>query len=236
MRRVRSPHKPLVELKPTLAGPPLVADRVYVALKHRILTGAVPPGRRIIERDVAGGLDASRTPVREALNRLALEGLVHLKPYCGYVVTSLDLGSFRQLCEMRSIVEGEGAALAAARATPADIARLRRLTAPAAGAASRRSHARVLRANALFHLALVKCARNQFLETAVMAALDQIQRPLHLTLNMGISHSVERAEHLAIVHAVGARDGKRARRLMHRHLERAAAVAINALQAGGLLT
>ena len=73
----------------------------------------------------------SRTPLREALNRLGLEGLITLEPYKGYEVTPMRLEDIRNLSELRGIVESETAARAAHRATPAEIDALREVGATA---------------------------------------------------------------------------------------------------------
>ncbi|MDO8836976.1 MAG: GntR family transcriptional regulator, partial [Vicinamibacterales bacterium] len=98
-----TPNRPrsLIELDPTVSSPAAISDRVYATLKHRILTCVLLPGQRVVEKELCAEMGISRTPLREALNRLALEGLVVLRPYRGYVIAPLTVADFRELCELR---------------------------------------------------------------------------------------------------------------------------------------
>jgi DNA-binding GntR family transcriptional regulator len=179
----------LTELDPAVSPPAALPDRIYATLKHRILTCTMLPGSRIVEKDLCSEMRVSRTPLREALNRLALEGLVTIAPYRGYAITPLTLSGFRELCEVRRILEAEVGALAAKRATDEDITRLAGLAERKYRREDRERYERYLRANSAFPLALVKGARNSRLEALVMAALDQPQRPLHMGLGDGLEQS-----------------------------------------------
>src|SRR5450759_1269023 len=91
----------LIELDPAVTRPAALPDRIYATLKHRILTCAMLPSVRIVEKDLCSEMQVSRTPLREALNRLALEGLVTIAPFRGYAVAPLTIDGFRELCEVR---------------------------------------------------------------------------------------------------------------------------------------
>lgn len=117
----------LLDLDPSIPRPSVLADRVYQALKHRILTCTFKPGDQLIEVELCAALNVSRTPLREAFNRLAHEGLVIASPYRGYSVAPLSTEAFQQLCEVRRIIEPQVAALAAERAPPEDTAKLLKL-------------------------------------------------------------------------------------------------------------
>jgi GntR family transcriptional regulator, rspAB operon transcriptional repressor len=108
----------LIELDPAVTRPAALPDRIYATLKHRMLTCAVLPGARVLERDLCTEMLVSRTPLREALNRLALEGLVAIAPYRGYAVAPLTIVGFRELCEVRQILESEAAAWTAGPRRP----------------------------------------------------------------------------------------------------------------------
>lgn len=91
----------LIELDPTVPRPAVLADRVYAALKHRVLTCALKPGERLVEADLCTTMGVSRTPLREAMNRLVHEGLILTSPYRGYSVAPLSAEKFSDLCEGR---------------------------------------------------------------------------------------------------------------------------------------
>src|SRR3954468_22141110 len=114
----------LIELDPALAPPAALPDRIYAIVKHRILTCGMVPGERIVEKDLCREMQVSRTPLREAFNRLSLEGLIVLSPYRGYTVAPVTIKAYQELCELRRIVEGGTAARAAQVATDEDVRHL----------------------------------------------------------------------------------------------------------------
>ena len=86
--------------------------RVYSEMKHRIIFGRYTPGMVLNEKEICQDLKISRTPYREALFRLELDGLVLIKPKVGVVVTHTDLPALKDVFELRTILEGVAAQLA----------------------------------------------------------------------------------------------------------------------------
>ena len=230
-----TPNRPrsLIELDPTVSSPAAISDRVYATLKHRVLTCVLLPSQRVVEKELCAEMGISRTPLREALNRLALEGLVVLRPYRGYVIAPLTVADFRELCELRRIVESEAAALSALRATPEDIDELSARARLEYTVGDEQTYVSYLRNNSAFHLALVRCTHNSLLISAVMSALDHHQRPLYLGLEVGIDGTASTSEHVEVVNAVRNHDPDRARALMLLHIGRAETRVVNALHAAG---
>lgn len=104
-------------------------DRAYADLRFRILTGRLAPGTTLLETEIAGLLGLSRTPVREAVIRLAEEGLVGIRPRHGVTVMNLTLADFRDILDVFSALEVRAVALTAARPLgPADRDALTQLT------------------------------------------------------------------------------------------------------------
>jgi GntR family transcriptional regulator, rspAB operon transcriptional repressor len=223
----------LIEIDPQVSTPSALPDRIYAVLKHRILTCSLPPGERIVEKTLCTEMKVSRTPLREALNRLALEGLVSLVPYRGYAAAPITVDYFRELCELRRIVESGTAALSAERATDEDIARLTTVAELRYTPGDRKTYEAYLRANSAFHLALVKCTRNGHLEAMVMSALDKHQRPLYLGLDVGIDAHAATAEHFEVIEAVRAHSRQDAHEVMLRHIAHAEDRIIAALRRAG---
>src|SRR5712692_1009270 len=91
----------VIEIVPTVALPAALPDRIYATLKHRILTCSMTPGERIVEKELCAEMHVSRTPMREAFNRLSLEGLIVVQPYRGFVVAPVTVESYQELCELR---------------------------------------------------------------------------------------------------------------------------------------
>jgi DNA-binding GntR family transcriptional regulator len=223
----------LIELSVEFTQPAALTDRIHATLKHRILTCAMRPGERIVEKDLCKEMAVSRTPLREALNRLALEGLVTITPYRGYATSPISVKQFRDLCEVRRIIESESAALAAKRATAASVTALRRVAELTYTRGAAQTYEGYLRANSAFHHELVQSTGNSLLETLVMSSLDHHQRPLYLGLDVGLDAEAATAEHLQVVVAVAAKDASLARQLMSRHIAHAEDRIVSALKAAG---
>ena len=223
----------LIEIEPGVPLPSAMPDRIYATLKHRILTCSMRPGQRIVEKELCAEMYVSRTPMREAFNRLALEGLIVLQPYRGFAVAPVTVELYRELCELRRIVEGGSASLAAERAPGAAIERLRSVAETRYTPGDKGTYEGYLRANSAFHLELVRSTGNRQLESIVMSALDRHQRPLYLGLDVGVDAQASTAEHFEIVEAVRMHDPERARRLMVQHIGKAEERIVNALNAAG---
>ena len=112
-----------------LASPALraesIADKVYTLMREEIATGAFRPGQRIIEKAVAARLGISRTPIREALLRLEIEGVVVCTSRRSYNVRILTVDDVRHIYETLGILEGAAATTVAARLSEADVRELR---------------------------------------------------------------------------------------------------------------
>ncbi|MCX4662523.1 GntR family transcriptional regulator [Streptomyces uncialis] len=102
-----------------LTTPPTAAGRAYAQLRSEILDGVLPPGAHLLEVEQSERLGVSRTPVREALSRLAAEGLAEPSGKRGLVITQVDDRYVRSLFEQRSCLESQAAQLAALRGEPA---------------------------------------------------------------------------------------------------------------------
>ncbi len=113
-----------------------IADKVYALLRSDVASGAFRPGQRILEKALAARLGISRTPIREALLRLEIEGVVVCTSRRSYNVRILTVDDIRQIYETLGILEGAAAALVARRLTDADLRDLRRVNRLMADAAS----------------------------------------------------------------------------------------------------
>ncbi|MFF5177826.1 GntR family transcriptional regulator [Micromonospora sp. NPDC000316] len=150
----------------------------YESIKNRILGGTYEPGKKLSEEDLAAAVGVSRTPVREALRRLHAEGLVDWEANRGATVPAWRKQDLEEIFELRALLEGYGAELAAARITPTEIARLRELCTEMEGyAASQRSDRAdpIAVCNAQFHEIILGAGRNRRL-SALLGAV--VQTPL----------------------------------------------------------
>ena len=135
----------------------LLSDRAYVALRDRLISLVIPPGAPIDEDALTRELRVGRTPVREAVRRLALEGLVVVYPRRGTFASSIDITSLSDITDVRCQLEPHAAARAAALADEADRQEAAALVADLErAAASQRS---LIELDARVHRFVHRCSR-----------------------------------------------------------------------------
>lgn len=192
------------------------ASDAYDKLLTAIEEGGMPAGTRLRETELAKQLAISRTPVREALKRLELQGLVVHEPHHGAVVASLHYGQVTDLYQLREVLEGTAARLAAQHATAVEIGVLERMVAADQALVTRPD--RLARSNRHFHQQIRDSARNRYLQTA----LENLRLSLALlagtTLSAPGRATASIAEHAAIVAAIAARDPVGAENAARHHI------------------
>lgn len=192
---------------------------VHARLVAEIASGALPPGARLTETDLAQRLGVSRTPVREAIRRLEAEGLVVHLPRIGATIRQLDYAEIMELYEMRTVLESTAAHMAARAASDVEIGELQSINADMAAALT--DGPRLYDLNRRFHLTLMDAAKNRFL-TGAMRGIQKTLLILGPT-TLGESERAEAAvrEHDRILAALRARDATAAAAAMRDHLEQA---------------
>jgi DNA-binding GntR family transcriptional regulator len=141
-------------------SPDLRKSKVYEQILLDILVGALPPDARLDEQDLALAYGAGLAGVREALGRLALEGLVVRRPRAGTTVAPLDLMEMQETFEARRLIEPHCAALAAENATAEDVAELARVIDEGETAANEGDHRALVVAGQSYRAALVSAGGN----------------------------------------------------------------------------
>ena len=188
----------------------------YELLLNAIENGALPPGSRLRETDLALRFGISRTPVREALKRLEAQGLVSHQPHHGAVVAELGYGEITELYALREVLEGTAARLAAAHATEAEIEILEGMIA----------HDRSLlddpkelsRRNKLFHRQIHQTGRNRFL-SSMLENMRASLLLLHGTTLVAPNRAHQSLdEHQAIVDAIARHDPSEAEAKARQHI------------------
>ena len=101
-----------------------VTHRIYEKIRMAILTGEIPAGERLVELDLAAKMNSSRTPVREALQKIASEGLIYSIPRAGYIVGEISETDLQEIFEMREALEGMASRLAARRREDDEVERI----------------------------------------------------------------------------------------------------------------
>lgn len=197
-----------------------VVDQVHAAIREQILSGELERGSRLPQETIAAELGVSRTPLREALRRLAGEGLVILQPHHGATVADLDFGDMSDAWGARLVIEPPAAGLAAERRDAAQIDRMRE--AIAAQRVSADSVSASLDANRDFHLALVAASGNPHLHHfAELLWVARISSAIYAAQADEPSVVLRWAdEHEAIVAAIEAGRAEAAERLTREHILR----------------
>ena len=195
------------------------AARVHAALKQELLEGRIPPGAVLHEVAVAARFAVSKSPVRDALGLLRAEGYVQAIPHRGYVASDVSLRDFSEVFHLRRILEGEAAALAAARATPEEVRFLRSLVEQGREAEAAQVFAGYVSANRTFHLSLAELGGNLLLRKFIEHLLDRAERAIALGVGARPRLDDVYEETLSILAEVDRHDSEAARRAMAAHIE-----------------
>ncbi|WP_074257734.1 GntR family transcriptional regulator [Vannielia litorea] len=203
-------------------------EGAYQRLLVELREGRLNPGDRLRETELAERLGVSRTPVREAIRQLEADGIVTHVPRQGAAIRTLDYAEVMELYEMRTVLEGTAARLAARAASEIEIEELLHMN-RALEKLGNSPEAFVL--NRQFHAALLDAAKNRFLARSI-AGLHKslmILGPTTLTHPDRAAEAVE--EHYGVLEALKARDGALAEAAMRAHIEKAQRVRVRALRA-----
>lgn len=207
------------------------AERTLHALRELILSGDLAPGSRLGEVELAERLGVSRTPVREALSRLAAEGIVEVQPNRGARVATWTVAELEGVFDLRSAIEPELTAYAVPQASPADVDELEELAqrmvdvgCPGPG----QDLDALVPLNRAFHERLVALADHPALAAALAGAIRPpiVLRNFHAYDEASLRRSL--AHHVEIVAAVRAGDATWARAVMTAHIHNARAVMVRA--------
>ncbi len=198
----------------SLARRPLYQD-VADRLRQQIFARELEPGSWIDELKLAGEFGISRTPMREALKVLAVEGLVTLKAGRGAYVTEMSRRDVEQVYHLLALLESDAAAHVARHATPAQKAELEDLHERLEKQVRQRDA--FFAANERFHVALLRMAGNRWAEQMVLDLRKVMKLNRHHSLFKQGRLADSLAEHRALMKAITRGDGEAAARLMREH-------------------
>jgi DNA-binding GntR family transcriptional regulator len=207
-----------------------LGEAVYRILREAILRELLPPGEVMNERVLAEALAVSRTPVREALQRLTGEGFLTVVPRQGLTVTDLSLKDIEEIYVMRAALEGVAARLSAQTISPSELVVLEDLCAQMAAATEKGEVERLRALNAQFHELLCGTARNRRLTDLVARLYDSVQRLRQTTLADPDRAREALREHEALLAAIRRRDPDEAERIARDHMTHAMLVRMKLYQ------
>lgn len=213
---------------PTKSKQVSYSDYVRDFIRSSILNGDVKSGDRIRESDLLKLLSVSRTPIREAMKSLEAEGLITLEAWKGAVITELSRRQIIELYDMRILLEGQAARLAAEMITTSEIEKLEELQELSENKTDNNQNI-LSGLNSQFHQAICKASHNRF--------TNEILEPMRtsMALMRGNAYGEKGswvkvlAEHRAILDAVKAGDGPLAQSLMVNHIRASASARLAGL-------
>jgi DNA-binding GntR family transcriptional regulator len=193
------------------------SEAAYLRIRDRIVSLEMPPGSVVQEARLRKDLQIGRTPIREALQRLALENLVKSIPHRGTFVTDVNITDLARITEVRVVLESHAARLAAERLLASDKAAIRDLleVLESGGVTDQRE---LMRLDQRIHRQIYRAARNSFLESTLERYLNLSLRLWYLVLDREVRLREAVVEHVELLRAVLAGDGSRAEDGMRRHV------------------
>ncbi len=206
-------HRPLREI-------------VYEELKMQILTGAIVPGTRMMEVELAQEMGVSRTPIREAIRKLEKEGLVTIEPRRGAYASQISTSDMVEILEVRQNMEGLAAFFAASRMQPEKMEELKESSANYNEAVASGDIESMIKYDTKFHRIIVESCNNKIL----LQMIEQLQE-LVLRFRYIYYDNFKRAEkmpeeHAMIMDAIANKDAEAARQAADVHIDRLKALVI----------
>jgi len=183
-----------------------LAESAYAILRNMILTGELPPESAITENSIVDRLAIGKTPVREAMRRLVLEGLLEVTPRLGYTVSGITRQDIDDLFQLRSITEIAAAQLAMTRISEADLNRLGELSVVGYDPNDRESLVAYMAANIEFHEVIARASGNQRLTDLILRLMQESRRFIQIAILSDEHGQIVIEQHLAIVEALRSRD------------------------------
>ncbi|MDQ7850044.1 MAG: GntR family transcriptional regulator [Armatimonadota bacterium] len=211
----------LTQLKKLFERGGLRGEVIYRTLREAIVRSILPEGYRLQDRTLAATLGVSRTPVRQAMQRLEAEGFLEGVPRLGAVVASITPQDVEDIYAIRIAQEGVAAQLAAQRASPGELELLQHLNDQIAEATRQGDHQHLSHLNQEFHEAIYRAARNTRLGDLLKRLQYSIQRFEYSTLSSPERAQQALQEHRDLLAAIVARDAEGAEAAARRHKENA---------------
>ncbi len=198
-----------------------LVDEVTQTLRDAILNGRFLAGTRLRQADLAAQLAISRTPIREALGRLQQEGLIELLPGGGVRVALLNLTEAVELYDLREVLDGLAARLAAHRAADGALGRIQKALGRMAQCLERKDPNQWFGAHVAFHDEILQASGNKRLQglSAVVRLSIRHFHPLLLKTENRLEDAYR--EHRGIYEAIAAHDAEAAERFARAHIANA---------------
>lgn len=213
-----------------------LSDQAYEQIRKEIITCVLAPGQQIAQSQFVERFNLGVTPVREALTRLAHEGLVMPIPRFGYVITPLRLTDIADMYEYRLVLETAAIRRVCEQASDEQIAEIAAAANFTYDFSQPEHHTDFLQRNAEFHTQLARLSGIRRLADSLRQLLDELTRIFYIGLYLRDSTEEMRSEHVALANALLARDADLAVETMRSQIIRSQQRVVEALQKGILTT
>jgi DNA-binding GntR family transcriptional regulator len=195
-------------------------EQVYRRLKDSILNVVLEPNRRLIEEKLAAEMGTSRTPVREAIQKLEKEGLIHKLPKGGFAVNVVTDDDIEEVFGIRSVLEGYAGYLATIRATEDDLRVMEEIVQRQEICLDNAETDEIIRLNTNFHDLFYKTARSKKLYTIINDLRDFIYRYRILILRYEGMASIAIQDHKDMITLMRAKNARQVEKLVRKHIIR----------------
>jgi len=192
--------------------------RVFNRIREDILSGKYNENEELKENTIGMELGVSRTPVREALRQLELEGLVKIIPNKGAYVTGISEKDIHDIYVIRSYLEGLCARWACEKITKDQIEALEEVIYLSEFHTKKEHHEQIVELDNKFHELIYQASDSKILRHVLTDFHHYVQRVRKITLSKTERATDSNAEHTAILEAIRSRDGELAERLAHEHI------------------
>lgn len=196
-----------------------LSERAYEQLKAMAVTYQLRPGERLAELDLAKRLKVSRTPIREALNRLVTEGFLTFTPNRGFQCRPLDAKEIFDLYEVRRSLESTAARLAVERASDDELADLERFIERSRAVSEKTTVMELVRLDEEFHERIAVLSRNAELLRILQNINARIRFCRWIDMENGRRMTTQ-SEHAGVLAALKSRDAGHAAEAMNSHITR----------------
>lgn len=204
-------------------------DVVFNTLRQAILRGELKPGERLMEIQLANKLGVSRTPIREALRKLELEGLVNMVPRKGAEVADITEKSLRDVLEVRKALEELSVQLACEKITEEEIEELKRVAERFKDTLDDQDVTKIAEADVAFHDVIYTATDNQKLILLLNNLREQMYRYRVEYLKKEEAYPRLIAEHEELIDNISKRNKEEATRIMCEHIDNQVATVINVI-------
>lgn len=194
-------------------------ELVYLELKHKILTGEIASQTRLMEIDLSEKMNVSRTPIREAIKRLADDGLVKVEPRRGAYVANISIKDMLDVFEVREDMEGFVAKLASQRITEEQKEELKKIAAEYEAATKKPNKESIIELDEKFHNYIVECCNNETLSELINYVQELSLRFRYLYYGDFSLYEAASEQHNRIMEAISRGDGEEARKEADAHVK-----------------